>query len=58
MRNDMKNYINNNIKINNNIITDGWASYDFLDSLNSNYTHEGFVQDPNGNFRFGQHCMS
>ena len=30
--NDMKNFINNHIKINNNIVTDGWASYDFLDS--------------------------
>ena len=56
--NDMKNFINNHIKINNNIIIDGWASYDFLDSPNSNYTQERLVHFPNGNFDFGQHCTN
>ena len=53
--NNMKNFINNHIKINNNIVTDGWASYDFIDSPNSIYTHERFVHRPNGNKGIGQH---
>ena len=54
----MKNFINNHNKINNKIITDGWASYDFCDFPNNNYIHERFIQGPNENFEFDQHCMS
>ena len=56
--NDIKNFINNHIKINNNIITDGWPSYNYLDLPNSGYTHERFIHGPNGNFGFGQHSTS
>lgn len=56
--NDIRLFISNHIKNNNNIITDGWSSYSFLDNPNSNYTHETFVHGPNGNFGFGNHSTS
>lgn len=56
--NDMKTFIYNHINKNNNIITDGWSSYNFLDWPDSGYTHETFVHGPNGNFGFGVHCTS
>ena len=37
---DMKLFINNHIKKENNIITDGWLAYNFLDKNNSHYYHE------------------
>lgn len=55
--NDIKTFIYNHIK-NNNIITDGWSSYNFLDLPDSGYTHETFVHGPNGNFGFGVHYTS
>ena len=51
----MKFLINNHIKHNNDIISDGWTSYGFLDLTNSNYTHEAYIHGPNGNFGFGEH---
>ena len=50
---DMKMLIFNNIKDHNNIITNGWLSYRFLDDINSQYRHEIHVHGPNGNFGFG-----
>ena len=44
----MKTFIYNHIDIHNNIITDIWQSYSFLDLPKSGYTHETFVQGPNG----------
>ena len=54
----MKLFINNHIKKENNIITDGWLSYAFLDNINSHYYHEVYVHGPNGQFRFCQHNTS
>ena len=51
----MKLFINNHIKKENNIITDGWPSYAFLDNINSHYYHEVHVLCPNDQFKFGQH---
>ena len=36
------------LKKKNNIITDGWPSYVFLDNINSHYYHEVHVHGPNG----------
>ena len=55
---DMKLFINNHIKKENNIITDGWSAYNFLDNNNSHYYHEVHVHGPNGQFWFGQHRKS
>ena len=40
---DMKLFINNHIKKENNIITEGWPLYAFLDNINSHYYHEVHV---------------
>ena len=56
--NDMKTFIYNHINLHNNIITDGWPSYSFLDLPENGYTHEIFIHGPNGNFGFGVHCTS
>ena len=55
---DLKIFINNHIKKNNNIITDGWSGYNFLDSDYAEYDHEVYVHGPDGNFGFGQHSTS
>ena len=47
---DIKIFINNHIRENNTIITDGWSAYQFLD--HSNYVHEVHIHGPNGNFGF------
>ena len=55
----MKLFINNHIKKENNIITDGWSAYNFFDN-NSHYYHEIqiHVHGPNGQFGFGQYSTS
>ena len=54
----MKLFINNHIKKENNIITGGWSSYNFLDNNNSHYYHELHVHGPTGQFRFEKHSAS
>ncbi len=48
----MENHIRENITI----VTDGWSAYKFLD--NNNYIHEVHVHGPNGNFGFDNHSIS
>ena len=57
-KNDIKIFTQNHIKQNNNIISDGWASYGLLDLGGSGYTHETFVHSPNENFGFSEHYTS
>ena len=54
-QNELKIFINNHKNKNNNIITDGWSGYDFLDTDDAEYDHEVHVQGLGGNFWFGQH---
>ena len=54
----VKTFIYNQVKENNNIITDGWLSYNFLDSPNLDYTHEIHVHELHRNFGFGKHSSS
>ena len=54
----MKLFINNHIKKENNIITDGWLAYNFLDKKNSHYYHEVHVYCPIGQFEFGKYNIS
>ena len=42
----MKLFIFNHIKKDNNIITEGWPAYSFLDD--APYTHETYVHEPKG----------
>ena len=55
---DIKIFINNHIKKHNNIITDGWPGYNFLDSEDVEYQHEEHIHGRGGNFGFGQHSTS
>ena len=55
---DMKLFINSHIKPNNNIITDGWATYGFLDFPISNYIHKTYIHGPNGIFGYGEYSTS
>ena len=55
---NMKLFIFNNIKKDNNIITDEWPIYSFLDNDDDPYTHKAYVHQPNGQFGFGQYRTS
>ena len=55
---NMNLFIFNHIKNDNNIITDGWPAYSFLDDEDVPYTHEIFIHGPNGQFGFGPHSTS
>ena len=53
----IKKFITFNVKSGNNIITDGFTSYNFLDRIDSGYTH--FKHDHSGgDFGFGQESTS
>ena len=54
-QNDLKIFINNQMNKNNNIITDGWSGYGFLDTDDAEYDHEIHVHGPGWNFGFGGH---
>ena len=53
----IKNFITLNAKSGNNIITDGLTSYNFLDRIDSGYTHIKFVHG-GGDFGFGRESTS
>ena len=55
---NLKTFIFNHIKENNNIITDGWQAYNFLDDDDVNYKHEVHIHGHQGNFGFGEHSTS
>ena len=55
---NLKSFIFNHIKENNNIITDGWPAYNFLDDNAINYKHEVYIHGHQGNFGFGEHSNS
>ena len=50
--------LTNHIKEHNTVITDGWASYQFLNDPNCNYKHETHIHGPSGNFGFGLHSTN
>ena len=52
-QNDLKIFIYNHINKNNNIITDGWSGYEFLDTDDAEYDQEAHVHGPGGIFGFG-----
>ena len=55
---EIKIFINNHFKYNNNIITDGCSGYNFLDTDDIEYEHEVYVHDHGGNFGDGFHSTS
>ena len=56
--NDLMKFIFNYKKEGNNLIADGWPSYNFLDSPNVNYSHKVHVHGRNGLYGLGIYSTS
>ena len=54
-RDTLKKFISKLVKISNSIISDNWAGYDFLDRMDSDYTH---IKFNNGIGQFGFSLIS